>query len=116
MFIRMLSGLIPEAEVTSLSHFPEAVNTQCLVTLPANSQRSNVAVKVSWSYDADPVGGQLTIEDGAANVVRRYKILRGGPGSLTVNCKGTGNTAMLIKLAAAAGVIGTLTVDYLVRA
>lgn len=117
MFQRLLSGLISEAEPQHAYDLAKAVNTACIITIVANSQRAHWATKISWSYDADPVTGLLTVEDGAANFIERKFITKGGPGSLMFGvCKGTSNTAMIITLGAVAGVKGTLRVEYLTRA
>jgi len=117
MFQRLLSGLIREDEPQHAYDLNKAVNTACVVNIAANTQRAHWVTKITWSYDADPVTGQLTVEDGAGNFIERKFITKGGPGSYIFGvCKGTAGQAMIITLAAVAGIKGTLRVEYITRA
>ena len=60
-----------------------AVITYAAVTensAPSRVAGQHVIYGVAWSYDADPTGGGLQIEDGSGNTVFLIDITKGGPG------------------------------------
>ena len=86
-------------------HEPSA-DTAAIVTLPAaGAGVSNILGLVNFSYDSDPTGGSLTIEDGAGSTIFKTDITRSGPGPIEFvpPKRGTANTAMIITLAAGGG-------------
>ena len=112
MLSKILSRVLPAEHALSDRHYP-ASNTAATKTLAASVRRYQLH-KVVWSYSGDPTGGELTVEDGSGNYIRRHKITKGGPGSLTYQaCLGSANTAMIVTLAAGgAGITGTLDFEY----
>jgi hypothetical protein len=73
---------------------------------------SNVLAMAAWSYDDDPTGGSLTIEDGSGTTVFKVDITSKGPGFIpfTPPLKGTANTALIATLAAGgAGISGIVS-------
>lgn len=88
------------------SHEP-AVNTAAVVTLAAGAAGvSNVLYSISWSYDADPTAGSLTVQDGST-VWYKLDIPSKGPGQVVWDppLKGTAATAMVVTLAAAGAAV-----------
>jgi len=85
-----------------------AGNTASVITLPAAGiDVHNVVSELFWSYSAAPAGGRITIQDGIGSFVFDLDIIAGGPDSISFKRpkRGTANTAMIITLAAAGGVI-----------
>jgi hypothetical protein len=93
-------------------HAPEA-NTAAVVTYNAVAGRQHVISGVAWSYDTDPTGGNLQVEDGAGSTVFSVDITSKGPGFIPFpdGKRGSVNTAMVVTLAAGgAGVTGKVSV------
>ncbi|MGV3720084.1 MAG: hypothetical protein ACO1SX_04160 [Actinomycetota bacterium] len=90
-------------------HAPSA-NTAAVVTYAAaGAGVANVISGVAWSYDGDPTGGSLMIENGAGSTVFHVAVTSKGPGFFVFPQpkKGSANTAMIITLAAGgSGVTG----------
>lgn len=102
-------GRAPQAAATGNVHQP-ASNTAAVVTKAAAGAGVYYCLAgVYWSYDAAPTGGSVKVEDGSGNVVFIVSITAAGPGSMLFNppLRGTGNTALIITLAAGgSGVTG----------
>lgn len=94
-------NIIPRAVSANDVHAP-AANTAAVVTYAAVAGQSHIISGIAWSYDTDPTGGSLKIEDGAGTTVFQVGITSKGPGFFTFPQpkKGTTNTAMIITLAA----------------
>lgn len=94
---------------TGQVHDPIA-NTAAIITLGAAGVGiSNVISGIAWSYNADPTGGNLIVENGSGSTVFSIDITNQGPGFIPFNPpkKGTANTDMIITLAAGgASVVG----------
>jgi hypothetical protein len=92
-----------------------ASNTAAVVTKAAGGAGvSNVLGGVYWSYDLDPTGGSLKIEDGSGTTIFFVSITSKGPGFLPFRpaLKGTANTALIVTLAAGgSGVTGKVNVN-----
>lgn len=101
---------IAHAMAAGNCHAP-AGNTAAIVTIAAaGSGVSNVVNGIAWSYDADPTGGNLKIEDGASTVFT-LDITNKGPGFIPFFRKGSTNTALVVTLAAGGvGVTGKVNV------
>ena len=64
-----VASIATKAASTGHVHEP-AANTAAVVTLAAGGAGvSNALGMIAWSYDADPTGGELKIEDGAGSTV-----------------------------------------------
>lgn len=80
-----------------------ASNIAAVITLiTAGVGVSNVISGIAWSYTADPVGGNLMVENGSGIVIFSVDITNQGPGFIPFNPpkKGSTNTAMIITLSA----------------
>lgn len=102
----------PLTTTTADVHEP-AANTAAVVTYAANTSYKNTISGVAWSYDGDPTGGSLLIEDGSGVKVFKIDITAGGPGFIAFPFPKSGsiNTAMIVTLAAGgAGVSGIVSV------
>lgn len=87
-------------------HAP-AANTAAVVTYAAVPGLKHVISGIAWSYGvADPVGGNLTVEDVAGNVVFTIDITTRGAGIIEFpkpKRSAAVNTAMKVTLAAGGG-------------
>jgi hypothetical protein len=83
-------------------HTPAANTAAILTYAAAGAGVSHCLSGLAWSYNADPTGGNLKVEDGAGNVVFSLDITSKGPGFVAFPQpkKGTANTAMIVTLAA----------------
>lgn len=98
-------------ESKSARHYPGA-NVAAVVTLVATS-RMNQARRVIWSYSGAPTNGMVTIEDGSGNIIRKWYITAGGPGSIPVSAFAAISNNLIITLSAGGiGISGTLDVEY----
>lgn len=90
-------------------HAP-ASNTAAVVTYAAaGAGVAHVISGVAWSYDLDPTGGSLKIENGSGSTVFQVAVTSKGPGFFVFPQpkKGSANTALIITLAAGgSGVTG----------
>ncbi len=88
-----------------------AANTAAVVTLAAAGEGISNAIRgIAWSYDAEPTGGNLKVEDGATAVFS-MDIATPGAGFVPVCGKGSTNTALTVTLAAGGeGISGKLNV------
>ena len=80
-----------------------ASNTAAVITYAAGGAGvSHVISGVAWSYNDDPTGGNLKIEDGSGTTVFSVDITAAGPGFFVFPepLRGTANTALIITLAA----------------
>lgn len=85
-----------------------AANTAAVLRYNADGPgRMHVLSGVAWSYDGDPTGGRLKIEDGAGNTVFDESITKGGPGEFFFDppFQGSPNTDLVITLAAGGGTV-----------
>jgi hypothetical protein len=103
----------------SVAQFPSipsrhqpAVNTAAVITYAAAPDERHRLTMLTYSYNAAPTGGVLTVTDGATGVFG-MDIVAAGPGSVPLPAGGiigTVNTAMTITLGAAgAAVTGKLS-------
>jgi len=72
---------------------------------------AHVITGVAWSYDLEPTGGELKVENGSGNTVFRVAVSSKGPGFFVFPQpkKGSANTAMIITLSAGgSGVTGSV--------
>jgi hypothetical protein len=78
-----------------------AANTNAVVTYAAAPNVAHSIDSITWSYDAAPTGGRLTITDGGVTVFD-IEITAGGPGffSFPGGIRGSENSALVITLAA----------------
>ncbi len=77
-----------------------AANTAAEVEIAAaGAGVCNVIRGIAWSYNAEPTGGNLKIEDGATTVFS-MDIATAGAGFVPVFGKGSANTALTVTLAA----------------
>lgn len=87
-----------------------ADDTAAVINYPAAGPGvAHVVSGVAWSYNGVPLGGRLTIEDGAGTIVFDLGITSAGPGFVPFPepKKGSAASAMIITLAAGgAGVAG----------
>jgi hypothetical protein len=90
-------------------HAPSS-NAAAVVTYAAAGAGVAHAISgMAWSYDLDPTGGSLKIEDGAGSTVFHVAVTSKGPGFFVFPQpkKGSANTALIITLAAGgSGVTG----------
>jgi len=94
-------------------HIGSAVNANVVLNLPALGGgiqpldgRAYVLGGVAWSYSGGaPIGGRLTIENGAGDIVFDIDITAEGPDSIMFSpyLRGSLNTAFIITLFAAGG-------------
>ena len=100
--------------VTAADCAAPADNTAAEVSYSAVSGVCHVIGQVTWSYDADPTGGALSITSGA-DTLFTILITKGGPGQLTFSppiTAGAGK-ALKVSLAAAGGTVqGTVSVTH----
>ena len=88
-----------------------SANSAITIAHSAVSRRCHVISGVIWSYDGDPTGGGVEIDDGANNTVLAWDITAGGPGAMYFNppLKFTENTYFSVHLNAGGGaVVGKL--------
>lgn len=93
-------------------HAPGA-NTAAVVTYAAaGAGVAHVISGVAWSYDLDPTGGSLKVEDGSGSTVFQVAVTSKGPGFFVFPQpkKGSADTALIITLAAGgSGVTGKVS-------
>ena len=106
----------PVPHSTSDVHEPAAA-TAAVLTYAAVAGVAHVLSGIAWSYDNDPTGGSLKVENGAGTTVFSVSITKGGPGFIPFNppLRSSINTALVITLASGGGVppdgrVGTVTV------
>jgi len=91
-----------------------AVNTAAVITKAAVAGVGHVLSGIYWSYDDDPTGGRITVENGAGTIVFDIDVTDKGTGFLpfTPPIRGGNNVAMIVTLAAAgAAVTGKLNIN-----
>jgi len=102
------------ASLLKAFHHP-AIATAAVITIAADADHRWVLETLSWSYDALPTGGLLTISVGGSVKYKEF-ITNKGPGFFPVcgwNEDGAKNEALVVTLAAAGGAVtGTLNVTY----
>lgn len=79
-----------------------AADTAALVTIASAPGVQHVLGQIIWSYSGgDPVGGNITVEDGSGNTVIAFDITKEGPGFMpfTPPLVGTVNTDLIVTLA-----------------
>ena len=104
---------LPESEFSGTDVDEPAANTAAVITYVANATERHTIGGVAWSYDDDPTGGNLTIEDGAGTTIFSMDIVTKGAGFVPFDPpkQGTVNTALVLTLAAGgAGITGKLNV------
>lgn len=90
-----------------------AANTKAEITYAAETGKSHVISGVSWSYNADPTGGNLQIHDGVGHIFFSTDITSKGPGVITFPCPkalGAGGALVITLAAGGASVTGKLSV------
>ena len=97
-----------------------ADNTAAVVTYNASSGKKHYLYGIFWSYDADPTGGSIKVEDVSGTVVLGpLPITSAGPGFLQFDppiVSSLANKAMIITLAAGGGTVqGVLSCRHEVR-
>lgn len=95
--------IIPESK----THAPND-NTAAVITLAAATGETHVVDQVAWSYDDDPTGGNLKIEDDTTTIFT-VDITSKGPGFIPFEggIQGTTGNKVVITLAAGgAGIAG----------
>jgi hypothetical protein len=101
-------------ELENASNAP-ASNSAAVVTLaaPGDGLRHHLRY-VSWSYNADPTAGRLTITGLNGGQTWSVDVTKGGPGALPLPpLSGELNTAVVVTLAAGgSGVTGKVNVSY----
>jgi len=101
-----------QPESATHTHSP-AANTAAVVTLAAaGAGVSNVMGGIYWSYDDDPTGGNILVQDGATTVLS-VDVTAGGTGFLPFDTpiRGSANTQLVVTLAAGgAGISGKINV------
>jgi hypothetical protein len=95
---------VPSREVPSsfdadLYDAPAAGTAAEVEIAAAGTGVCNVIRGIAWSYNAEPAGGNLKIEDGATTVFS-MDIATAGAGFVPVFGKGSANTALTVTLAA----------------
>lgn len=114
MFFRLLRGGNKSySALLTDRHYPGS-NTIATKTIAGVANSHHLINKIYWSYNADPTGGQIQIENGSGNIIFQQSITKSGPGALTFMPRRMDlNTAMIITLAAGgAGITGKLDFDY----
>lgn len=91
-------------------HSAPAVATAAVVTFPAQAGHRQVLYKVTWSYNGQVSGGQLTISTGG-EVLHIWYITSSGPGFIPIMAVGKLNQNLVVTLAAVAGVSGSVSVE-----
>jgi hypothetical protein len=110
-----LTNPLPIARVPrtlAATNYATATNASAIVTYAAVAGQSNVISGIAFSYSGTPVGGSLTIADGATTVFS-IDVISGGAGFIPFNppVRGTTNTALTITLSGGgAGVVGKVSV------
>lgn len=100
------------SDLRRLSKLDAGQNVAAVVTVPAVIDRIGVVHTVSWSYNANPAPGKLTITC-AGQVTYEVDITTGGPGILDVDYVGAPNKDIVITLAGGGGTtIGKVNVKY----
>lgn len=97
----------PAVGIAGNVHAP-AADTAAVITKSAPTGTNvNVLGGVFWSYDADPTGGNLKIENGSGTTVFSIDITTGGAGFFPFDppMKGDVETALIITLAAGGGAV-----------
>jgi len=94
-------------------HTP-AANTACKVTFPAGGKGYCHCISgIALSYNGLPVGGRLTIEDGAGNIIFDVDIIVAGLTQIVFpQCqKGSDNKAFIVTMTAGgSAVVGKLNI------
>src|SRR5574343_1981113 len=92
---------------TTANHHAPAAATAAVLTFAATAGKRWVLNGVEWSYDADPTGGSLKVENGAGTTVFQVAITKGGPGYIKFEppIVGSNNTAVVVTLASGAGAV-----------
>jgi hypothetical protein len=104
------------SQLNSANVHAPASNTAAVLNYAASGalSKSHFFQGLAWSYSGgDPTGGNLKIEDGSGNVVFSMDITSQGAGFVPFPeaMHGTGNTALIITLAAGgSGVTGKVSV------
>jgi hypothetical protein len=91
-------------------HATAPANTAITITFTHPNNGRYVIEGVSWSYDANPTGGRLTVAGGGFDYA--WSITTGGPGFIPLHrAKSEGGSDIVITLAAGgAAVIGDLNI------
>ena len=91
---------------TANVHAPAAA-TAAVLTFAATAGKRWVLNGAEWSYDADPTGGNLKVENGAGTTVFSVAVTKGGPGFIKFDppIVGSTNTAVIVTLASGAGAV-----------
>ena len=110
--------LPPRRTVAATDTHAPADNTAAVLDYTGVMAVAHVIGQITWSYDADPTGGLITIEN-STTVVFQAPITKGGPGQLTFNPPISTGTAqdLTITLAAGGGTVqGTLSATHWLEA
>lgn len=101
-----ITQLIGVTGAASHTHAPAAA-TAAVLTFAATAGKRWVLNGVEWSYDADPTGGNLKVENGAGTTVFQVAVTKGGPGYIHFDppIVGSNNTAVVVTLASGAGAV-----------
>jgi len=91
-------------------HHAPAVNTAAVVTFAAMVGRRQVIYKPTWSYSDTPTAGQLTVASGG-QVLHTWYITSGGPGFIPILVVGRPGQNLVVTLAAAGAVSGSVSVE-----
>lgn len=100
-FTRLRAAASQPAAATNV-HAPAANTAAVLNYAAAGSGLSHAISGVAWSYNADPTGGNLKIEDGSGTTVFSVDITSKGPGFFLFPepLRGSANTALIVTLTA----------------
>lgn len=111
MIVKQFTYTVPASAVTS-RQVTASPNTSAVITLaavPGPPPFRHAAHQVQWSYSAQPSGGKIQIQDGAA-VILDLDIIAGGPGALSAWFSSSPGNALTITLfGGGAGIIGKLS-------
>lgn len=101
---------------SSVQRSAPAANAAATVTLAATTGKAWVITALSWSYNAAPTGGLVTVADGGTTVLE-LAVIASGPGEVSLPLAGiagtTGNAVTVTLAAAGAAVTGRLNVAAL---
>lgn len=85
-------------------------NTAAVLTIPAPTGAAFIEIEqLSWSYNATPSAGVLTVESPSGTELHRWRITNGGPGFIPFSgscLRGAPGQALVVRLSAEASAIG----------
>ena len=103
---KTLDQLIGVTGTTAQTHAPGAA-TAAVVTFTGVAGKRWVLRQAEWSYDADPTGGNLKVENVAGTTVFQVAVTKSGPGFIKFEPPIVGDNAasVIVTLASGAGAV-----------